>query len=77
MGDSSFWLMKWNGVVEADSNSSPSIESMQPLVKYGSSISDSVVPNRLRLGSYSHMARPQPWAAPTEDIICITAWNSG
>jgi hypothetical protein len=31
--DSSFWLMKWNGVVLEDSKSSPSIESMQPLVQ--------------------------------------------
>jgi len=52
--------MKWNGVVEADSNSRPSIESTQPLVQYGSSISDMVVPKRLSEGSYSHMARPQP-----------------
>ena len=40
-------------------------------------MSDSVVPKRLRDGSYSHMARPQPCDAPTVDIILMTAWNSG
>ena len=69
--------MKWNGVDEADSKSRPSWESMQPSVKYGRSIRDSVVPNRLSDGSYSHMARPQPCSAPTCRIIWITAWNSG
>ena len=69
--------MKWNGVDEADSKRRPSIESMHPLVKYGSSINDSVVPNRFSDGSYSHMARPHPWPAPTDRIIWITAWNSG
>ena len=65
--------MKWNGVEEADSNRSPSIESTQPLVQYGSNISDMVVPNRFSDGSYSHMARPQPWEAPTWAIIWMTA----
>ena len=62
---------------EADSKSSPSMESTQPLVQYGRSINDMVVPNRLSEGSYSHMARPQPWVAPTLAIIWITAWYSG
>ncbi len=69
--------MKWNGVVEADSNRRPSIESMHPLVQYGSSMSDMVVPNRLSDGSYSHMARPHPRSAPTRAIIWTTAWYSG
>ena len=30
--DSSAWLMKWYGVVVADSNSRPSMESTHPLV---------------------------------------------
>ncbi len=36
------------------------MESMHPSVQYGRSIKDSGVPNRLRSGEYSHMARPQP-----------------
>ena len=36
------------------------MESMQPFVQYGSSISASGVPKRFSLSLYSHMARPQP-----------------
>ena len=42
--DSSSWLMKWNGVVDDASKYRPSIEPMQPSVKYGSSISAIGVP---------------------------------
>ncbi len=38
LGDSSDWLMKWNGVVEDASKYRPSMDPMHPSVKYGSII---------------------------------------
>jgi hypothetical protein len=76
-GDSSAWLRKWNGVVVDDSKSSPSIESTQPFVQYGSSISASGVPKRFSSALYSHIARPQPYLRPTRLMSSTTARYSG
>jgi hypothetical protein len=46
--------------VPDDSKNSPSIESTQPPVQYGKSMSASGVPNRFSSALYSHMARPHP-----------------
>ena len=50
---------------------------MQPSVKYGSSMSAIGVPNRSSLGSYSHIARPQPSSRPMRSIVSMIALNSG
>ena len=45
------------------------MEPMQPFDQYGNSIRAWVVPKRLRLGSYCHIACPQPWVAPRRSMV--------
>ena len=74
--ESSDWLRKWYGVVAELSKSSPSWESIQPLVAFGRSMSAMVEPNRLWFDSYSQNIRPHPVVAPTCRAAAMMPWNS-
>ena len=53
------------------------MESMHPLVQYGSSMRASGVPKRFSLALYSHISRPQPYFLLTLSIVSMTARYSG